>query len=98
MGVAPTAPTDRSRPGRTTKPFQPAIGREFDGVGEVEAKTRGFLARIIASVTAIGVTVTGAYGLTTTGNHTAVIAVWDVARPIVGALVSYYFGPQRDTG
>jgi hypothetical protein len=97
MGVAPTTPTNQSRPSRKTKPFQPAIGREFGGVEEVEAKTRGFLARVIASVTAIGVVATGTYGLVT-GNYTAVIAVWAVAGPIVGALVTYYFGPQRDTG
>jgi hypothetical protein len=94
MGVPPT---NRSQSGRKAKPYQPAIGREFDVVEEVEAKTRGFLTRIIASVTAIGVVATGTYGLIT-GNYTAVIAVWAVAGPIVGALVSYYFGPQRDTG
>jgi hypothetical protein len=52
---------------------------------------------VIASVTAIGVVATGAYGLVT-GNYTAVIAVWAVAGPIVGALLTYYFAPQRDTG
>ena len=93
MGVAPG---NRSISGRKAKPFQPAIGAEFSGVEEVEAKTRGFLARIIASVTAIGVIATGTYGLIT-GNYSAVIAVWAVAGPIVGALVTYYFGPRRDT-
>jgi hypothetical protein len=93
MGVKPS----RSQPRRQTKPFQPAIGREFDGVHEVEAKTRGFLARVVASVTAIGVLSTGAYGLVT-GNYTAIIGVWAVAGPIVGALMTYYFGPYRDTG
>lgn len=96
MGVAPTTPGNRPHSRRKAKPFQPAIGREFDGVEEVEAKTRGFLARIIASVTAIGVVATGTYGLIT-GNYTAVIAVWAVAGPIIGALVTSSFGPQRDT-
>jgi hypothetical protein len=97
MGVAPTTPGDRPQSHRKPKPFQPAIGREFNGVEEVEAQSRGFLARVVASVTALAVIVTGLYGLLT-GNYTAVIAVWSVAGPIVGALVTYYFGPQRDTG
>ena len=90
-------PNKRSRPGERQKPFQPAVGREFDGVQEVEAKTRDFLARLIASATVGGVLVAGSYGLIT-GNYMAVVAVWSVAGPIIGALVTYYFGPQRDTG
>jgi hypothetical protein len=91
-------PDRASRPSRRQKPFQPAIGAEFDGVQEVEAKTRSFLARLLASATVIGVLVAGGYGLIT-GNYTAVIGVWSVAGPIIGALVAYYFGPQRnDTG
>jgi hypothetical protein len=44
------------------------------------------------------VAVTGGYGLIT-GNYMAVITVWAIAGPIVGAIVSHYFGPQRnDTG
>jgi hypothetical protein len=85
-----------SRPSSREKPFQPAIGREF-GVQEVEAKTRGYLARLLASSAVIGVLVTGGYGLIT-GNYTAVIAAWSVAGPIIGALVTHYFGPQRNTG
>ncbi len=83
------------RSGGIQKPFQPAIGKEFNGVHEVEAKTRAFLARLIASATVAGVLATGAYGLIN-GNYAAVIAVWSVAGPIVGALVTYYFGPQRN--
>jgi hypothetical protein len=92
------APDQSPRSTRAEKPFQPAIGKEFDGVQEVEAKTRSFLARLLASATVIGVLVAGGYGLIT-GNYTAVIGVWSVAGPIIGALVAYYFGPQRnDTG
>jgi hypothetical protein len=93
-------PNQSSRSARAEKPFQPAIGAEFefDGVQEREAKDRSFLVRLIASATVVGVLVAGGYGLIT-GNYTAVIGVWSVAGPIIGALVAYYFGPQRnDTG
>jgi hypothetical protein len=87
----------QSRSGQE-KLFQPAIGREFEGVQEVDAKTRAFLARLIGSTTVAGVLATGGYGLIT-GNYTAVIGVWSVAGPIIGALMAHYFGPQRnDTG
>jgi hypothetical protein len=86
-----------SRPRQDVKPFRPAIGTEFAGVQEVDAKTRGFLARLIASSTAAAVAVAGCYSLIT-GHYLAVIGVWSVAGPIIGALVTYYFGPQRDTG
>lgn len=91
-------PRSTPNPSRSRgKPFQPAIGTEFAGVQEVEAKTRSFLARLLASAIVIGVLVAGGYGLVI-GNYTAVIGVWSVAGPIIGALVAYYFGPQRDTG
>jgi hypothetical protein len=83
----------KSRSGQRKKPFQPAIGSDFGKVEEVEAKTRGFLARFIAWTAAIGVAATGGYGLVT-GNYMAVIAVWAVAGPIIGAVVSHYFGPR----
>jgi hypothetical protein len=87
-----------AQPDKKTRPFQPAIGTEFAGVREVEARDRGFLARSIAVATIGAVAVTGLYGLAT-GNFVAVIGVWSVAGPIVGAVVAYYFGPQRnDTG
>ena len=91
-------PDRKSRSGQGTKPFQPAIGTDFGKVEEAEAKTRGFLTRFIAWAAGTGVAVTGGYGLIT-GNYTAVIVVWAVAGPIIGAVVSHYFGPQRnDTG
>lgn len=79
------------------KPFQPAIGSAFD-VQEIEAKTRGFLVRSVALATATAVGVSGSYGLVT-HNYMPVAVVWSVAGPIVGAMVTHYFGPQRnDTG
>jgi hypothetical protein len=87
-----------SATGVTAKPFQPAVGREFEGVEEVEAKTRDFLARVIAMATIISVGVAGLYRLMT-GRYGAVAAAWSVAGPIIGAVVAYYFGPRRnDTG
>lgn len=79
------------------KPFQPAIGTKF-AVEEVEAKTRGFLARVIALTAVTGVAVTGGYGLVN-NDYKALITVWAIAGPIIGAVVSHYFGPRRnDTG
>jgi len=96
-----TGATPRNRQpqsSRARKPFQPAIGKEFDGVQEVEAKTRAYLAKLIASATVAGALIAGGYGLVT-DNYIPVMGVWSVAGPIVGALVTYYFGPQRnDTG
>jgi hypothetical protein len=91
-GVPPNKEPRRS--GQKKKPFQPAIGTDFGTVEEVEAKTRGFLARLIALTAAAGIVVTGGYGLIT-GNYMAVITVWAIAGPIIGAIVAHYFGPQR---
>jgi hypothetical protein len=91
-------PNRNSRSSVRAKPYQPAIGTDFGKVEEVEARTRGFLTRFIALAAGAGVAVTGGYGLVT-GNFTAVIAVWAIAGPIIGAVVSHYFGSQRnDTG
>ncbi|MBV9783638.1 MAG: hypothetical protein JO264_07435 [Acidisphaera sp.] len=78
------------------KPFQPAIGKDFGSVDEVEARTRDFLARVIALGVMIMLLVSGGYGLFT-GNYVPVVGVWSVTAPIIGALVTYYFGPKRDT-
>jgi len=93
MAKVPPNPRFRSDYGR--KPFQPAIGRDYHGVQEVEAKTRGFLATLFASTTVAAVVAAGGYGLIT-GNYMAIIGVWSVAGPIIGAMVTHYFGPQRD--
>ena len=79
---------------RGAKPFQPAVGRDFGAVGEVDARTRGYLARLIGSAAAAALAVTGAKSLVE-GNFTAVIGCWAIAGPIVGALVTYYFGHRR---
>ncbi len=78
------------------KPFQPALGTDFGRVSDVEAKTRDFLARAVASIAAAGVAVTGVFGLAT-GNFVPVVSVWAIAGPIIGGVMSYYFGPQRST-
>jgi hypothetical protein len=87
-----------SRSGQAKRRFQPAIGRDFGAVGEVEARSRGYLMRVVVSLTTAAIVATGGYGLTT-GDHTPLVAVWAIAGPFVGAMVAYYFGPQRsDTG
>jgi hypothetical protein len=93
MGVRlPKAATGSNR---LHKPFQPAPGRDFGGVEETDAKTRDFLARFLAVASGLAVSVTGAHGLVT-GDYATVVAVWAVAGPLVGALVTYYFGLKRD--
>jgi hypothetical protein len=56
LGVTPDKTPSRSR--QRKKPFQPAIGTDFGTVEEVEAKTRGFLVRVIALTAAAGIAVT----------------------------------------
>jgi len=86
-------PTARKtgRPG--AKPFQLAVGREFDvdPVPRIEATARSFLARIVALSAVVAVGVTGTLGLVT-GNYAPVEIVWAVAGPLVGAIMTYYFG------
>jgi hypothetical protein len=77
------------------KPFQPAIGRDFDiePAPTVEARTRGALARGITLFAGAVLILTGTYGLAA-GDFMPLMASWAVAGPIVGAIVAYYFGPQ----
>jgi hypothetical protein len=92
FGADPRKSPYRSNGSR--KPFQPAVGSDFGRVDEVEAQTRGFLARTIAMAAIVGVTASGAYGFLT-GNTTPVVTVWAIVGPIIGAVVSHYFGPHR---
>jgi hypothetical protein len=95
-GVTPDKTPRRS--GQRKKPFQPAPGTDYGAVEDLEAKTRGFLARLFAVTAVVVVAVTGGYGLVT-GNYIAVLEVWAIAGPIIGAMVNHYFGPPRnDTG
>lgn len=96
-----TRPAPDRRPSRSAtereKPFQPAIGREFE-VEEIEAKTRGFVAKIIVSSTAIAIVVAGVYWLIK-GIYAPLSFVWGIGGPFIGAIVGHYFGPKRtDTG
>ena len=80
-----------------TKPFQPAIGKEFE-VEEIEAKTRGFIARVIVSLMAAALIVTWVYWLLK-GSYAPLSLVWGIGGPLIGAIVGHYFGPKRtDTG
>jgi hypothetical protein len=82
------------------KPYQPFPGRDIE-VHEVhlaQEKNRGFLVRLIAVATLLAVGITGIYGLVT-GAYFAVVAVWSVAGPLMGAMVAHYFGSHRkDSG
>jgi hypothetical protein len=78
----------------TSEPrFQPRIGREFDleDVYVIDARTRGFLSRVIAVGAGGAITITGIYGMIS-GSYIAVEVVWAVAGPMCGALVTHYFG------
>lgn len=95
-GVTPDKKSSRS--GQRVRPYQPAIGKDFGKIEEVEANTRGFIARVLTVTTVAVVAITGGYGFVT-GNYMAVMAVWAITGPLIGAMISYYFGPQRnDTG
>lgn len=78
------------------KPYRPAIGKEFeiDEVPTIEARTRSFLARVVAVSATTALTITGLYGLTT-AQFGPVEAVWAIAGPLVGAVMAYYFGVHR---
>ena len=76
----------KSRSAGAGKPFQPAIGTDIGTVEDFDAKTRGFLTKVIAFTVVTMVAFTGGYGIII-GNYTPVISVWTVAGPIVGALV-----------
>nr|WP_294504358.1 hypothetical protein [uncultured Rhodopila sp.] len=73
--------------------FQPRIGRDFEleDAYVIDATARGFLSRTIAIGVGGAVAVTGVYGLAT-GSYLAVEVVWAVAGPMLGALVTHYFG------
>jgi hypothetical protein len=65
-------------------------------VPTIEAKTRGFLARLIAlsAAAAIAVAVAATNGLMT-GHYSALQVVWAVVGPLAGALMTHYFGAYR---
>lgn len=81
------------RPPTSEPRFRPRIGTEFDleDVHLIDARTRGFLSRVIAVDAGGAVAITGSYGLAS-GNYVAVEVVWAVAGPMCGALVTNYFG------
>ncbi|MDE2005569.1 MAG: hypothetical protein KGI51_03290 [Rhodospirillales bacterium] len=90
----PQPPRPGRRPGG--KPFPPAIGRDFDiaDATVIEARTHGVLARGLASFAGAAVMVTGLYGLATR-RFAPLQITWAVAGPLVGAVVSTYFGLDR---
>ena len=93
-------PTGKQKASRPAKPFQPAHGAEFriEEVKTIEAKTKGFVAKIVVLSVALGIAASGIFYLAT-GNNTALVAVWSVGGPFIGAIVSHYFGARRkDTG
>jgi hypothetical protein len=85
-----------SNTGESKKPYQPAIGIDFD-VEETEANTRGFIVRITVPAAVIGLAISGIYSLVTR-NFMVVPGVWSVIGPMLGAIFGHYFGPRRDTG
>lgn len=83
---------------RQHKPFQPAPGSDFGKVEEVDAGTRGFLARFIFYNSTLALGIAAGYSLIY-HIYAVLLAVWAVVGPIIGVVVAYYFGPTRnDTG
>ena len=73
--------------------FHPRVGEAFDleEVYVIDARARGFLSRAIAVGSGGAVAISGCYGLAT-GSYIAVQVVWAVAGPLLGAMVTHYFG------
>lgn len=71
-----------------------AIGSEFE-IREVREKTRAFLAKLIALSASFSVLAAGCYGVIT-GRYIVVVWVWNLAAPIIGCLVGYYFASSND--
>jgi hypothetical protein len=91
--------TTRTRSRSSEARFQPRIGEAFElqEVHVIDAKTRGFLSRAMAIGCGGGIAVSGCYGLAT-GSFIAVEVVWAVAGPMLGAMVTHYFGSTgKDT-
>ncbi len=59
-----TSSANQPSESRSKKPFQPAVGTEIEinEVPTIDAKSRGFLARLIAISVVVAVAATGAYG------------------------------------
>jgi hypothetical protein len=74
--------------------FQPrfGLGWEMEDARAIVARNRGFLLRWVSIGAGAAVTVTGAHGLAT-GNDTAVEIVWAIGGPMLGMIVSHFFGP-----
>lgn len=73
--------------------FQPRIGRDFEieEAHAINARTRDFLARIIAIGSGTAIASTGTYGLAT-GQFGPLEVVWAISGLMCGALVTHYFG------
>ena len=85
--------TSGTRSQNSGHPFHPRVGRDFDieEVYVIDARTRSFLSRAISVGCGGAVAISGCYGLAT-GSFIAVEIVWAVAGPLLGAMVTHYFG------
>jgi hypothetical protein len=84
---------NRSRAGSSERRFQPRIGRDFEmqEADVINARTRGFLVRAVILGAGAAMASASAYGVIT-GNYIATEVVWAVAGPMLGAVMTYYFG------
>lgn len=80
-----------------TTPLRPTPGQEFDVVQEVEARTRAFLVKLIASSTTLVTLVAAGYGLIT-NRYGVVSGVWGLTGPILAGLIVYYFDLSHHLG
>ena len=78
------------------KPYQPRIGLDFEieQAPAIEARTRDFLTRSITILVGTSLAASGTYGVLN-NNYTAVEIVWAIDGPLLGAMVTYFFGPYR---
>jgi hypothetical protein len=72
------------------KLFPPKAGEEFDGVREIKARTRAFLAKLVAS-SAVLVTLVAAGYAVVTRQYGMLSVTWSIAGPLLAGITVYHF-------
>ena len=84
------------RPGQRVTQIVDGQRLILEPVEDVDARTRDFLAKFIAVAAGTAVSSTGVYGVAAK-DFRPLTTVWAVVGPVIGAVVTYYFGPRRDS-
>jgi hypothetical protein len=70
--------------------FPPKAGEGFDGVREIKARTRAFLAKLVAS-SAVLVTLVAAGNAVVTRQYGMLSVIWSIAGPFLAGIMVYHF-------